>query len=107
MAPGSIETTLDFASELVAQYPFHEAKAHLYAPYPGTPLYPIAMKHGFVPPDTLEEWSCYDYYEVTTPWVDNKYGLLVRQFNEQHCPYVGRLPQPSTCGSSESRREVK
>jgi len=29
----------------------------VYTPYPGTPLYELAIQNGFVPPDTLEGWS--------------------------------------------------
>tara|TARA_Y100000310_G_scaffold345466_1_gene465301 strand:+ start:10267 stop:11754 length:1488 start_codon:yes stop_codon:yes gene_type:complete len=29
----------------------------VYTPYPGTPLYDLALKHGFNPPKNFEEWS--------------------------------------------------
>src|SRR3989344_2214905 len=29
----------------------------IYTPYPGTPLYELAIKHGFEPPKSFEEWS--------------------------------------------------
>ena len=32
-----------------------------YVPYPGTPLYETAVQNGFVPPDTLEKWSTYEW----------------------------------------------
>jgi radical SAM superfamily enzyme YgiQ (UPF0313 family) len=96
--PGStgahIEASLDFAAELHAAGPEHEAKVHFYAPYPGTPLYPMALKHGFVPPRSLEEWCDYDYYYITTPWVDSKYEEQVRQFNEAAYPYLHPAPEP-------------
>jgi len=60
----------------------HEVKAHIYAPYPGTPLFDDARKHGFVPPETLEEWSNYDYYETQTPWVNDDLTSRVREFNK-------------------------
>jgi anaerobic magnesium-protoporphyrin IX monomethyl ester cyclase len=90
--PGSseswIQRTLDFAKQLRKVDDRHEIKVHFYAPYPGTPLYPLALQHGFKPPQTLEEWSWYDYYYVTTPWVDKKWERIVREFNEEHYPYL-------------------
>lgn len=89
--PEAIDTTLRFAEDLRRIDSRHEAKVHFYAPYPGTPLYPLALKSGFQPPKTLEEWSYFDYYEVTTPWVDKSYEPLVREFNEEHYPYLHPL----------------
>lgn len=47
-----------------------ETKVHIYLPYPGTPLYKRAIELGFVPPDKLEDWSCFNYYKAMTPWTD-------------------------------------
>jgi len=66
----------------------HEVKAHIYTPFPGTPLYDQAVKHGFTPPKTLEDWSNYDYYEVQTPWLQNDLTKLITKYNEEYCPYV-------------------
>jgi len=33
----------------------------VYTPYPGTPMYELAVKHGFVPPETLEEWGKFSF----------------------------------------------
>lgn len=30
---------------------------NIYTPYPGTPLYSMAKKEGFIPPKTLDGWS--------------------------------------------------
>lgn len=80
--------TLRFAEDLIKKYPDQEIKLHLYAPYPGTPLYPIAVKYGFKPPQSLEEWAEYDYYEVTTPWAKPEWAQLIRKFNENYYPYI-------------------
>lgn len=103
--PGSpaahVETTLEFAEELHQAGPEHEAKVHFYAPYPGTPLYPVAVRHGFRPPASLEEWCGYDYYNVTTPWVDRSYEERVRQFNESAYPYLHAAPDFGTAPTTE------
>lgn len=91
MRSENILETLQFAAELRQIDSRHEAKVHFYAPFPGTPLYELSQKHGFVPPQTLDEWSRYDYYNITTPWVKQSYQTIVREFNEANCPYVPSL----------------
>lgn len=88
MPSSYIDETLAFAEELHRFEPMHEAKIHFYAPYPGAPLYQLALDFGFEPPTTLEEWAQYDYYEIMTPWVDQKYLPIFRKFNETHYPYM-------------------
>lgn len=80
--------TLDFSRMLREISSLHEIKAHIYAPYPGTPLYEDAIKHGFVPPKTLEDWANYDYYEAQTPWLREGLTEKIRDFNKEYCPYV-------------------
>ncbi len=82
------DKTLEFGVRIANISPIHEVKAHIYAPYPGTPLYTDAIKAGFVPPRTLEDWTNYDYYEVQTPWLKKDLTKKVREFNKEHCPYV-------------------
>ena len=84
----NIARTLDFGRKIASISPLHEVKAHVYAPYPGTPLYQDAIKHGFVAPKTLEDWANYDYYEVQTPWLKSDVTQQIRDFNLNHCPYV-------------------
>jgi radical SAM superfamily enzyme YgiQ (UPF0313 family) len=72
--PGETEIeqqeTFSLIEELWHMKPRPETRVHIYTPYPGTPLYQDAIKHGFVPPDNLEDWSDFDYYKVRTPWTD-------------------------------------
>jgi radical SAM superfamily enzyme YgiQ (UPF0313 family) len=84
----NIARTLDFGRKIASISELHEVKAHVYAPYPGTPLYKDAIKHGFVAPKTLEDWANYDYYEVQTPWLRQEVTPQIRDFNLNHCPYV-------------------
>jgi radical SAM superfamily enzyme YgiQ (UPF0313 family) len=70
--PGETEAEQEETYALIAQlrslHPQPETRVHLFAPYPGTPLYEKALSHGFTPPPSLEEWARYDYYESQTPW---------------------------------------
>ena len=85
---GNIKKTLDFGEKIAKISPLHEVKAHLYIPYPETPLYNQAIQYGFVPPKTLDEWSNYDYYEVQTPWLKNNLNDIISEYNKKNCPYV-------------------
>jgi len=87
--PSAIDATLEFAEQLAAVSPLHEVKVHLYLPYPGTPLFPRAVEAGFVAPTTVEGWSDLDYYERTTPWVDDGVQERITRFNEWGYPYFG------------------
>jgi anaerobic magnesium-protoporphyrin IX monomethyl ester cyclase len=63
-----VEETYSLIEELRELEPMPETRVHLFAPYPGTPLYEEALKYGFSPPTSLEGWSHFDYYESQTPW---------------------------------------
>lgn len=84
----NIDITINFAEKLAKNTKSHEYKIHLYLPFPGTPLFGLAVINGFQSPTNLEGWSNLDYYRIETPWIDKKYQKKVRDFNEQHCPYV-------------------
>jgi anaerobic magnesium-protoporphyrin IX monomethyl ester cyclase len=62
------EDTYSLMEELRRLSPAPETRVHLFAPYPGTPLYQAALDHGFEPPNGLEGWSRFDYYTSLTPW---------------------------------------
>lgn len=70
--PGESDAEIDDTYQLVEQLrdlaPTPETRVHLFAPYPGTPLYEQAIAHGFRPPASLEEWSGFNYYTNMTPW---------------------------------------
>lgn len=84
----NIDRTIEFAETLARMSPRHEAKIHFFGPYPGTPLYQLAIKHGFSAPQNLREWADYDYYFIQTPWISTEYFAKVRQFNEAYYPYL-------------------
>lgn len=88
MPERNVYKTLSFTQRLMDKFPEHEIKLHLYAPYPRTPLYSLALKYGFVPPQSLEEWADYDYYEVTTTWAKSEWAEKIREFNEDYYPYL-------------------
>lgn len=70
--PGETEAEIDDTYDLIEQLrtlqPTPETRVHLFAPYPGTPLYEEAVRAGFSPPTSLKGWSHFDYYDSQTPW---------------------------------------
>lgn len=74
--PGETEIEQEQTYELIERLrllrPQPETRVHIFAPYPGTPLYEKAISYGFVPPTSLEEWSRYDYYDSLTPWTSDE-----------------------------------
>ena len=46
-----------------------------FIPYPGTPLYNMAVKYGFNPPESVEGWANItwdNYLNIKTPWLTKK-----------------------------------
>jgi len=80
--------TMDFAKQLRDIDDRHECKVHLYGPYPGTPLFQRSIDYGFTPPTSLDEWSFFDYYEATTPWIPKWVQEDIRAFNEANYIYM-------------------
>ena len=80
--PGETESemaeTYDFLNTLRELDPQPETRVHLFAPYPGTPLYLEAVKYGFIPPADLKSWSNFDYYESQTPWTSADTAKIAR-----------------------------
>jgi len=82
--PGETEfeqrETFDLIEELWHLTPRPETRVHIYTPYPGTPMYQDAVTHGFVPPETLEKWSDFDYYKICTPWTNESLEHKVAEY---------------------------
>jgi radical SAM superfamily enzyme YgiQ (UPF0313 family) len=51
---------VDFAVKIAEILPSVNFNMGTYVPYPGTELYELAVKEGFVPPDSTEDWGKYD-----------------------------------------------
>lgn len=73
-----IHKTIDLAYRIKKENPQAELETiTTYTPFPGTPDFHLAMKHGLRPPQTLEGWSNwllddYDLEGEKIPWFDKK-----------------------------------
>lgn len=50
----------------------------IFTPYPGTDLYNLSIKHGFIPPNSLEEWSNFRFEVSNIAWADEKMKNVLR-----------------------------
>lgn len=94
-----LQATLDLIDLIYSQNPAADCYTNIFTPYPGSPLWPVSVKKGFQPPDSLEEWA--DFYPRITrlPWLDeSKHRRLqaIRQYLRfgYHQVNVGEKPYP-------------
>ncbi len=75
--------TVDLIDRIYATSEIADCYTNIFTPYPGSPLWPVALKMGFKAPSTFEEWSNY-YPRVTElPWISGeKYRQVqaIRQY---------------------------
>lgn len=74
--PGETEEenmqTVKIAQKLVKENPNAYTPMAVYVPYPGTNMYDTALKLGFIPPKTLEEWANFnpeDWFKFFPSWL--------------------------------------
>jgi radical SAM superfamily enzyme YgiQ (UPF0313 family) len=66
---GDLKETLSLVKKIKSMYPNHQFSSFVYTPYPGTPLYDLAIKEGLKAPSYLEGWINWNVLEVKTPWI--------------------------------------
>ena len=75
----SVHATLALAKRLRAMSPDFETEVFYFKPYPGSPLTEDAVAGGYELPNTLAEWSTFDYVGSRGPWVTpEKYERVER-----------------------------
>ena len=75
-----LRATITFMNEAKRICPTTKIKLFFFTPYPGSPLYEQVLKHGYKPPNSLEEWSRYTLRKLNMPYLDQDYEKLVRFF---------------------------
>lgn len=93
-APGTQpqETTEDllrFIEKVKQIHPDIRTKIFVFTPYPGTPLYDLAVKYGMTEPKSLEEWA--DYNPATlkeSVWVGPEERRMIEKVNGFYYPFA-------------------
>jgi anaerobic magnesium-protoporphyrin IX monomethyl ester cyclase len=77
----SIRATLACAKRLRAMSPDFETPIFYFKPYPGSEIVTEAVQRGLRLPDTLEEWSEFDFVDgLPGPWVSREKFKLIERF---------------------------
>ena len=96
------DETFELIERLWALEPQPETRVHLFAPYPGTPLFEDALSAGFVAPAELEDWARFDYYESQTPWTNDRLARKAQQFTRMKLMPGDDARAPLACDPSAS-----
>ncbi len=82
------QITIELIDRLCQINPNTRCSVCIYMPYPGTPLWPEALKRGYVPPDNQMGWTEFDLNRGNTPWVSEAEANAMCEIND--ILYVGR-----------------
>jgi anaerobic magnesium-protoporphyrin IX monomethyl ester cyclase len=76
----SVRASLDLAKHLRSLSPGFTTPIFYFKPYPGSALTADAIRDGYAPPSTLEEWSHFDFIGSSGPWVSPAKRRHVERF---------------------------
>jgi len=81
-----INQTIDLAFRLKRENPDAQLETFpTYTPFPGTPMWPMALKYGVKPPESLDGW---------TDWIMDDYdleGMQIPWFNRNERRWIGNI----------------
>ncbi len=67
-----------------------EALIFYYTPFPETPMYDMALNHGFKPPENLEEWSTYTMFNTEICWHKKYFRKKLEYFYNYYFPFYNK-----------------
>lgn len=75
--------TLQLIDTVYRRYPKADCYTNIFTPYPGSPLWPVAIEKGFQPPESFEAWA--DFYPRVTrlSWLsdaEHRRLQIIRQY---------------------------
>jgi len=82
------QITIELIDRLCQINPNARCSVCVYMPYPGTPLWPDALKRGYVPPPNQMGWTEFDLNRGNTPWISEEEAQIMCDIND--ILYVGR-----------------
>jgi hypothetical protein len=65
-----------------------EVAIHYLVPFPGTEIYDIAIKNGYIPPANLKDWADFMFKRFDPPWLKNKHRRKIELFNKIYFPLI-------------------
>ncbi len=80
--------TIELIDRLCQLNPNARCSVCVYMPYPGTPLWPEALKRGYRPPNHQLGWAEFDLNRGNTPWMSEPEANALCEIND--ILYVGR-----------------
>jgi radical SAM superfamily enzyme YgiQ (UPF0313 family) len=83
-----LKETVLFTNEVRRVNRDAKIKLFFFTPYPGSQLYQEAIKNGFQPPKSLEEWSHYTLSNRNMPYLDPEYERFSLWFTEKYFPKI-------------------
>lgn len=87
--PGHYGRTIEYAKGICEIWTEHQAKIHFLEPWPGTPIFEMLKRRGFLFPQTVSEWADIDYYQAQYAMIHDQIKLdEVRDANRRLSPYV-------------------
>ena len=90
---GDLKLSLAMIKAIKMKFPAHQFTPFLYTPYPGTPLFDLALKKGLRIPINLEGWQNWSILAPNTPWVNDAYLDKVNMYVK--CFYPLAFPSKS------------
>jgi radical SAM superfamily enzyme YgiQ (UPF0313 family) len=76
----SLDATISVVKQLNAISPKFETPIFYFKPYPGSRITDDVVKEGYVLPNSLEEWSQFDYIGSAGPWVSDEMYTFFENF---------------------------
>ena len=77
----SVDASIEVAKRLRSMSPSFETPIFYFKPYPGSSIVTEAVARGFKLPDTLEDWSQFDFVAgLPGPWVTPQRFTLIERF---------------------------
>ena len=85
--------SLGMIKTIKMKFPAHQFTPFLYTPYPGTPLFDLALEKGLKIPASLEGWQNWSILAPNTPWVNGAYLDKINMYVK--CFYPLAFPSQS------------
>jgi radical SAM superfamily enzyme YgiQ (UPF0313 family) len=108
--PTDLKATVDLFMKLPADNPKVYVSVNVYAPYPGTELFDLAVSEGLKPPTRMEDWFSFSYRNLGAhgAWLSDSMRKTVEMldfcaFFASERGYVTRLKQTHPLATAAAR----